>query len=131
MAIASPRIPDGARIFETLPFQGEFLEAPERLVLLDGPWRSGKTHCLILDALSECERYPNNLLWMGRQESVKLRDSTIRDFHRIMPPTSTNWREQPAEYRHPNGSVIMFRHLEDRTGLVNMDLGGGYIEQGG
>ena len=123
-------VPADAQVIETLPFQGDFLTAPEQVVLLDGPWRSGKTHVLILDALAACDAFANNLLWFGRHESTKLRDSTLRDFHRLIPPTSVNWREQAQEYRHPsNGSVIMFRHLEDKTGLVNMDLGGVYIEQ--
>lgn len=129
MVIATPSIPEGSLVIETLPFQGDFLESTDRVVLLDGPWRSGKTHILILDALNECEQFPGNLIWMGRHESTKLRDSTIRDFHRLIPPTKENWREQPGEYRHPNGSIIMFRHLEDKTGLVNMDLGGVFIEQ--
>lgn len=116
-------------VFQTLPFQGDFLTATEPCVLLDGPWRSGKTHILIADALGECEKYPHNLIWFGRHEATKLRDSTIRDFHKLVPPSPKNWHEQRHDYTHHNGSVIMFRHMEDKTGLVNMDLGAVYIEQ--
>lgn len=112
-----------------LPHQAAFLQATDKVVDYEGSWRSGKTQGLIFDALSECEQYPHNLVFFGRWEATKLHDSTIRDFHRLVPPTRTNWNAQRFDYTHHNGSVIMFRHLSDQSGLVNMDLGAVYIEQ--
>ncbi len=114
---------------DLLEHQSVFLKSPDKILAIDGAWRAGKTLPMIIDAVDECEKYPNNLIFFARHEATKLRDSTIRDFHLLYPPTSENWNAQAHDYRHDNGSVIMFRHLADRSGLVNMDLGAFYIEQ--
>jgi len=112
-----------------LSHQEAFLRATDKVLDYEGSWRAGKTLGLILDALNECERYDKNLIWFGRHEATKLHDSTIRDFHQLLPPTRENWNASRFDYTHHNGSVIMFRHLADKSGLVNMDLGAVYIEQ--
>jgi hypothetical protein len=89
-------------------------------------WGTGKTMCLILKAMDLSIRYPNNLGLIVRKNFTDLKDSTMKDFHRytgIKVPTS-------KDVLLPNGSEIMFRHMDELSGVVqNVNLGFFAIEQ--
>jgi hypothetical protein len=125
-------IPDNAEVkqFALPQHQMLFVDSPSiQTLLLDGGFGAGKTLPLCLWALNECDRYPNNLILIGRHHYTDLADSTIRDFFNIMPRNSATWNESTKVYTHPNGSQILFRHLDDDKGLKNLNLGGVGIDQ--
>lgn len=115
-----------------LPHQSAFIlaETPNPL-LIDGGFGAAKTDALCCAAYLEAELHPNNLLLVGREHYTDLADSTIKSFFGLpwVTKTSENWNEARATYRHPNGSEILFRHLDDESGLKNLNLGGAYIDQ--
>lgn len=122
-------VPD--RTVALLPHQWAFLRAEIPVLLLDGGFGAAKTHALCAWAYLQCDRYPGNLLLLGRHEYTDLADSTIRSFFDLVPEgkTAANWNEQSKTYRHGNGSEILFRHLDDEAGLKNLNLGGVGIDQ--
>lgn len=71
------------------------------------------------------EQFPNNLGVIFRKEFTDLRDSTLKDFE-----TYTGMRvDSNRTARLPNGSEIMFRHMEEMANIQNMNLGWFGIEQ--
>lgn len=88
-------------------------------------WATGKTLCLILRALLYSESIPDNLGVIFRKEYVDLRDSTMQDFEKYTGLKVNSQRE----VNFPNGSKIMFRHLEEINNIQNINLGWFGIEQ--
>ncbi len=93
-----------------------------------GGWGTGKT----LSAISRAELYskgiPNNLGCIFRKTARSLNDSTLQDFQKYTGVKVSS--ERNVDY--PNGSRIMFRHLDELTSInqQNLNLGWFYIEQG-
>ena len=117
---------------EWMEHQSEFiLHRDPNPLLMDGGFGAAKTDALTGSALIECELYPNNLILVGREHYTDLADSTIKSFFGLphVTKTSDNWNESRATYRHHNGSEILFRHLDDETGLKNLNLGAVFIDQ--
>ena len=108
-------------------FQDNFVFSKARFPALVSAWGTGKTFCLITRALKACKDFPNNLGLIVRKEFTDLRDSTIRDFEKYTGMKLNSSRDAVF----PNGSTIMFRHLEELHGhnLQNMNLGFYGIEQ--
>ena len=105
-----------------LPHQSAFiLSKTTALLLMAGGFGAAKTDALCCGAYLEADLYPNNLILVGREHYTDLADSTIKSFFDLpyVTKTSANWNESRATYRHPNGSEILFRHLDDETGLKN------------
>lgn len=71
------------------------------------------------------EGYPNNLGAVFRKEYTDLRDSTVKDFENYTGMSVNAQREIALD----NGSVIMFRHLEELNNIQNINLGWFWIEQ--
>lgn len=71
------------------------------------------------------ELIPDNLGIVFRKEFTDLRDSTVKDFERY---TNTKVDSQ-RNVNLPNGSVIMFRHIEELHNIQNVNLGWFAIEQ--
>lgn len=89
-------------------------------------WGTGKTMCGILKAMNLSITYPGNLGLVVRQNFTDLKDSTMKDFHKytgIKVPSS-------KDVKLPNNSEIMFRHMDELSGVVqNVNLGWFFIEQ--
>lgn len=122
--------PNAEKISITLqPHQWLFKDAPAPIVCLDGGLGSGKTMPLCLWALEQCERYQKNVVLLGRQAYSNLADSTIPSFFDLVNKTRDNWNGSTHTYLHPNGSVILFRHLDTEKGLKGLNLGAAGIDQ--
>lgn len=72
------------------------------------------------------ELIPNNLGIVFRKEFTDLRDSTIKDFEKYTGLKVNSQRDVIL----PNGSVIMFRHIEELNNIQNVNLGWYLLEQG-
>jgi len=108
-------------------FQERVLESKKKFVIIKSAWGTGKTLFGILKCFNLAKNYPNNLIMICRAEYTDLRDSTIKDFttYTGMAPDSSR------EVKFANGSIIMFRHLEELSekNLQNINLGAFMIEQ--
>lgn len=107
-------------------FQKKFFLSNARFPAFIAAWGTGKTMFAILKGVDLSKRYPNNLGLIVRKNFTDLRDSTIKDFTRytgIKVPTN-------KDVVLPNGSRIMFRHMDELSGIIqNVNLGWFYIEQ--
>ena len=115
-----------------LEHQFRFLASKAPVVLMDGGFGAAKTVALCYWAWGQVDTFPHNLILVGRQEYTDLADSTVRSFFELPMvggKTAQNWNEGRSTYRHPNGSEILFRHLDDEAGLKNLNLGGVGIDQ--
>ncbi len=72
------------------------------------------------------EQIPDNLGIIFRREFTDLRDSTVKDFERYTGLKVDSQRNVVL----PNGSTIMFRHIEELNNIQNVNLGWFAIEQG-
>ncbi len=70
--------------------------------------------------------YKNNLGLVVRNKFTDLRDSTMKDFTRYTDKTIP---QGTKEAHYANGSVTLFRHAKELSGLQNVNLGWAYIEQ--
>lgn len=109
-------------------YQEDFVFSKNRFPCLVGGWGTGKT----LSAISRAELYskgiPNNLGCIFRKTARSLNDSTLLDYQKY----TGNKVGSDRNYIYPNGSVVMFRHLDELTSInqQNLNLGWFYIEQG-
>lgn len=71
------------------------------------------------------ELVPNNLGIIFRKEFTDLRDSTVKDFERYTNLKVDSQRNAVLG----NGSIIMFRHIEELHNIQNVNLGWFAIEQ--
>lgn len=106
-------------------FQDDFVFSKVRYPAMISAWATGKTLCGILRAMLYSEMIPKNLGVIFRREFVDLRDSTLIDFEHYTGRKVNSQRNVDL----PNGSKIMFRHLEEMNNLKNLNLGWYFIEQ--
>lgn len=76
-------------------------------ILFGGAIRGGKTFWGLGTLLVLCTVFPRSRWVVIRQNSEKIRTTTIPSFKKINP--SGTLRQSPYEYTHPNGSVILFK----------------------
>lgn len=114
--------------FTANPYQERFIFSKSRFPCLAGAWGTGKT----LSAISRGQLYskgiPNNLGCIFRKTARSLNDSTLQDFQKYTGLKAN--ADRNVDY--PNGSRIMFRHLDELTSInqQNLNLGWFYLEQG-
>ncbi len=113
--------------FNLQKYQAEFVFSPYSFPCAVMGWGTGKTLSLIYRAMLYSQEIPENLGVIFRKEYVDLRDSTIRDFEKYTGLKVNSQRNVVL----PNGSVIMFRHLEElnSANIQNINLGWYGIEQ--
>jgi hypothetical protein len=116
---------EGDTVVELNQYQDDFIytEAPYPAIVT--AWGTGKTMAAIIKAMDLSQQYPGNLGIVFRKEFTDLRDSTCRDFEDYTGLTINSARNVEL----PNGSVIMFRHLEEMNNIQNVNLGWFWIEQ--
>lgn len=114
--------------FKLNPYQHDFIFSPSRYPCFVGGWGTGKTMCAIQRAQLYSKSIPNNLGIIFRKTFKALADSTLLDYKKYTSMHVNS--ERNAVY--DNGSVIMFRHLDeiDSINQQNINLGWAYIEQG-
>ena len=113
--------------FTLKPFQQRFVYSQARHPAFCAGWGVGKTLCGIARAMLYSKGIPDNLGIIFRKTYLSLRDSTIKDFTRYTGLAPNSNRDVAL----PNGSVIMFRHIDELTSInqQNINLGWYYIEQ--
>ena len=116
---------DRDTVIELLPYQDDFIFSPAPYPAAVTAWGTGKTFAGIVKAMDLSEQYPGNLGIIFRKEFTDLRDSTVRDFE-----DNTGYKvNSNRSVELPNGSSIMFRHLEEMNNIQNVNLGWFWIEQ--
>lgn len=113
---------------ELKPKQDKFAFSTAEFAAYGGGVGNGKTLAGIIKTYNHCEEFPGAFFLIGRRHSTDLRDSTLKDFLEKMqsygkfsPGTNT--------FHFPNGSQVIFRHLDDLQSLTNMNLSGFWIDQ--
>lgn len=112
---------------EAEPFQWEFYTALNRFPAFIAGWGTGKTMWALLKGDLLNRFYKNNLGLVVRNKFTDLRDSTMKDFTKY---TGKHVPQGTKEARYSNGSVTLFRHAKELSGLQNINIGWAYIEQG-
>lgn len=113
------------KVFHLIQPQAEFLRTPVRYPAYVGAWATGKSLTGIGKAMALSEEFTDNLGIVFRKEFTDLRDSTIKDFEKYTGLSVGSSRE----VKLPNGSTIMFRHIEELNNIQNINLGWFWIEQ--
>ncbi len=108
------------------PHQIGFITSVKRFPGMIAAWGTGKTTCAILKSYINARAFKNNLILIVRKKFTDLRDSTLKDFQQY---TGIHVPQHTKEITLPNGSVIMFRHGDELSGLQNVNLGSVYLEQ--
>lgn len=107
--------------------QTEFFASKAQYPCFVGGWGSGKTCVLALKAMDFSIRYPGNQGVIFRRNFTDLKDSTMADFERY---TGLKVAVQAKSVVLPNGSKILFHHLDELAGIAqNINLGWFGIEQ--
>lgn len=112
---------------QLFPKQDQFIFADERFTGYGGGYGNGKTLSGVIKTYNHCQQ-PNAFFLVGRRHATDLRDSTLRDFLEHVGHTGT-FRPGNMSFRFPNGSEVIFRHLDDLQSLTNMNLSGFWIDQ--
>lgn len=98
-------------MIEFSPKQNEAMNAiaseKYSFILFGGAMGGGKTFWGLSALLIMCEIFPKSRWCVIRENTEKLRTTTIPSLKKLNP--SGKIRESPYEYTHPNGSVIMFK----------------------
>lgn len=128
---------------DPLPAQAAFLSSYAKHRGLFGGYGSGKSVVGGMAANIECELYPDNLGIIGRRIWNDLRDSTMEVFFREVLPVERNpfvgdkkadgkcrWVATSKDLIYPNGSKIMFRHMDDPSRYLSEELGWFYLDEG-
>ena len=76
-------------------------------ILYGGAIRGGKTFWGLSALLVLCSVFPKSRWCVIRENSEKIRTTTIPSFSKI--GASGRLKQSPYEYHHPNGSVILFK----------------------
>jgi len=111
------------------------LTAETKFIIWFGGYRCGKTEGLSGFVLRHMRDNPGARWLIARQAFTDLRDSTMRTFFSSslggMCPKEWvgSWKAQERTLTLKNGSEVMFRHLEDVTGLGSMEFAGAWIDE--
>jgi len=113
---------------ELRPYQYDFIYARERHPAFVGGWGVGKSLTGIARARIYSKLIPDNLGVIFRKTAKSLFDSTLRDFERY----SNVKVDSQRNLKDPNGSITMFRHIDEIGDInqQNLNLGWFMIEQG-
>ena len=113
--------------FKAKPYQERFIFSKSRFPAMGAGWATGKTLCAIDRAQIYSKGIPDNLGCIFRKTARSLNDSTLQDFQKY-----TGLKvDSDRNYKYGNGSIIMFRHLDELQSInqQNINLGWFYIEQ--
>lgn len=125
-----------ARAGKFLPYQWNFIFAPEQEVVLASGFGSGKSHACTYKGLVLSKIFPGNRGLIGRFHGSDLDDSVIPLFFEICPPTwIRHYNKQKNIVTLKNNSQILFRHIHDpgasgtKSRRVGANLGWFFIDQ--
>lgn len=115
-----------------MPKQDEFIFSTAQFATYGGGVGNGKSFAAIIKVYNYCMAYPGSYFLVGRRHATDLRDSTLIDWMQMMRGFGkyNGPAANPANaFIFPNGSQVIFRHLDDLNSLTNMNLSGFWIEQ--
>lgn len=111
---------------EFRPYQSAFYKSEVRYPALGSAWGTGKSLAMILKGHKFSTDYSHNLGVIFRKEYTNLRNSTMKDY---VEYTGMTINEGKKSAIYPNGSEILFMHLDEIGVVQNMNLGWFGIEQ--
>jgi hypothetical protein len=123
-------------VIDLTPKQKEAMDAlaseQYRFILYGGAIGGGKTIWGLSALLIMCQIFPKSRWCVVRENSEKIRTTTIPSFRKLNP--SGKLRENPFEYTHPNGSTILFKgenYDQDKEGfwLRGLEVNGFLFEE--
>jgi len=110
--------------YRPLPKQKLYHESSAKYKCYMGGVGSGKTTALIWECLLLSLEFPGNYGLMGRYTYPELRDTTMFEFFQICPDeVIEDFKKTENKLIFKNGSVIIFRHLEDPDKIKSLNLG--------
>jgi hypothetical protein len=110
------------------PKQARFILSKAPYCAYGGGVGNGKTLSAIIKVYQHCQEQPGAYFLIGRKYFPELRDSTMRDFLQLMGKYGT-YSAQDKKFVFPNGSEVIFRHLDNQDSLTNLNLSGFYVDQ--
>jgi phage terminase large subunit len=113
------------RVFNLIKAQSDFILSKARHPAYVSAWATGKTTAGIGKAMELSAAFPGNLGVIFRKEYTDLKDSTVKDFEEYTGLKVDSGRDVKLS----NGSIVMFRHLEEMNNIQNINLGWFWIEQ--
>lgn len=115
-------------LFELSAKQDDFIFADPRFSGYGGGVGNGKSFAGCIKTHNHCMAQPGAFFLVGRRHATDLSDSTQKDFLALFEQEGS-WSEKNRTFTYPNGSQVIFRHLEDLRKLTNMNLSGFWIDQ--
>lgn len=122
--------------FELLPAQKEFFLMPESnsdslrdVALYQGGYGSGKTFCGSLIGICLCLKYAGIRGLVGAQTYTLVRDTTLQQYIEHLDAMGFidgyhyEYKKGEDKIEFKNGSVILFRHLQEPNKLKSLNLG--------
>lgn len=122
--------------YDPLPAQHAFHSSLAKYRLYAGGFGSGKTLCGCQEANQLALRYPGNFILVGAQTYTNLRDTTMQTYLEVVPApvlkggrieTALNKSEMSLTYQ--NGSVVIFRSMDEPNKYKSLNLGAFYIDE--
>lgn len=124
------------QFYQPLPKQAEFHASQAKYRLYAGGFGSGKTLCGCQEAIQLALRYPNNFILIGAQTYTNLRDTTQRTFLEVVPEPvlkggslSYAFNKSENALTFENGSVVIFRSMDEPNKYKSLNLGAFYIDE--
>lgn len=108
--------------------QDKFIFSEKQFCGYGGGVGNGKSMSGIIKVFNHCMEQPGAFFLIGRRHATDLRNSTLKDFLQMMRGYG-RWMEQAKTFKFPNGSEVVFSHLDDLQSLTNMNLSGFWIDQ--
>lgn len=124
------------QFYEALPMQAAFHASPAKYRLYIGGFGSGKTLCGCQEAVQLALEYDHNYIMVGAMTYPNLRDTTRKQLLEIVPEPylrggsfSTSFSSTENELTFANGSVIIFRSMDDPNKYKSLNLGAFYLDE--
>ncbi len=125
--------------FTGKPNQKRFFYTKNRFSGFFGGINAGKTYVACAKGELISEMYPENVGLVGRLTYPELRDSTRKTYLDIVKqrnggtleegPIVKRFNKSDNELYYQDGSLVMFRHLEDFSKILSINLGWFFIDQ--
>jgi len=115
--------------YRPLPIHAEFHTSLAYERSLFGAFGSGKTFAVVAEAIAWCLEQPGIRGMIARKTVPELRDTTETVFFEVLPPdlmaagTIRRTGGHVERFIFPNGSVVMFRSIDDWNKQRSQNLG--------
>lgn len=111
-----------------MPKQDQFIFSERPFCGYGGGVGNGKSMSGIIKVYLHCMNNPGTFFLVGRRHATDLRNSTLKDWLQMMRGYG-KWSAAINTFTFPNGSQVVFSHLDDLQSLTNMNLSGFWIDQ--